>query len=60
MSKIKFVQNGNKLSFEIYGETIAVKRNNVWVNTKLLTPELANELEEKIKAVCPMTIIAEK
>jgi hypothetical protein len=49
MSRIKAVQKGDKLSFESYGETIAVKNNKVWVPTKLITPELAKQLKERIK-----------
>jgi hypothetical protein len=49
MSKVKFVQDGDKISFEAYGKTIAIKEDNKWVNTKLITPELANQLKERIK-----------
>lgn len=49
MSNIKFVQNGNKLSFESYGKTIAIKKDDKWASTKLITPELAKQLKERIK-----------
>jgi len=49
MSRIKAVQKGDKISFEIYGEAVAAKYHKQWVRTKLLTPELANELKRRIK-----------
>lgn len=49
MSKVKIVQSGNKISFESYGKTIAIKEDDKWINTKLITPKLANELKERIK-----------
>jgi hypothetical protein len=49
MNKVKFVQNGDKLSFESYGKTIAIKEDSKWVSTKLITPELANQLKERLK-----------
>jgi hypothetical protein len=49
MNKVKFVQNGNRLSFESYGEEIAVKYHAKWVPTKLITPGLAKQLKERIR-----------
>lgn len=49
MNRIKFVQNDNRLSFEAYGKEIAVKYHKKWVSTKLITPELARQLKERIK-----------
>jgi len=49
MSRIKAVQKGDKISFESYGETVAVKYHKQWARTKLITPELANELKRRIK-----------